>query len=75
MKKINSTHPSIRPRVNTPGTMTQPPPAMAPKPPPTIPTEVDEGQEMYEEPQISQPNPQDYLDFEPGADGPQVGLK
>ena len=71
MKKINSTHPSIRPRVNTPGKIVQPPP-LAPKPPQTIPQE-DEQQEVYEEPSVSESNPEDYLMFEPGKDMPQDG--
>ena len=86
IKRINSTHPTIRPRVNTPGKMPPHLPPIAPKqpaPPPmhkTPPPLVDEQQDVYEEPVMSpsSANPHDYLDFEPGSsnkgeeEGPQV---
>lgn len=68
MKKIQHSHPSIRPRVNTPATMKKPPlppPAEIPGGPPTVPEEEHEG-EVYEEPATDIPaEAEDYLSFEP----------
>ncbi len=80
VKKIQYSHPSIRPRVNTPGGMKKPPP---PPPPgeglPTIPDGATEDNqeegELYEEPPteaaVPEPEVEDYLSFEPahGANG------
>ena len=65
--KINSTHPSVGPKVTTPGPISHPPPTF--KPPPPIP---DEPQELYEVPEIKD-EAEDYLSFEPSqTDEPQV---
>ena len=80
LDKIHSSHPSIRPRMNTPTIGRAPPigpkkpapsPLSAKKPaPPPVPTE----QELYIECEQDKPV-EDYLEFEPGAGGdkPQGG--
>lgn len=69
INKIRRSHPSIRPRINTPGGIKKPPPPVPPVEPPIVPfTEEEEEGELYEEPAPDpQPPPQaeDYLSFEP----------
>lgn len=69
--KIRHAHPSIRPRVNTPGGLKKPPhPAPSKGPAPLLP---EEQEELYEEPTADPPMPtqqvdsqaEDYLSFEP----------
>lgn len=64
INKIQNAHPSIRPRVNTPGSMKKP----APPPPIALPTTTtlpEEGEELYEEPVPDNRLPEDYESFEP----------
>ena len=66
ISKIRHAHPSIRPRVNTPGTGKKPPIAPPPADPP-LPT-TEEGEELYEDPTPdtqAQEEAEEYLDFEP----------
>lgn len=75
VNKIQNAHPSIRPRLNTPGKKppAYPPPAdkshPPPPPPPVAPppgTTIAEGEgEVYEEPPAEAAAAEDYLDFEP----------
>ena len=62
VKKIRHAHPSIRPRVNTPGGIKKPapPPPLDPPSVPSLPEGGEEG-ELYEEAQQAE----DYLSFEP----------
>lgn len=69
INKIRHAHPSIRPRVNTPGTGKKPalpPPVDTPAPP--LPLEEEPEEELYEDPMqdMAPPPPaEDYLSFEP----------
>ena len=60
--KIRHSHPSIRPRVNTPGGLKKPapPPPLEPPSPAVVPEGPEEG-ELYEEAQQAE----EYLSFEP----------
>ena len=66
MQRIQSSHPTIRPRMNTPGKMTHPPKPSA-KPPLPVPVEEEEPQEVYEVPEN---NAENYLQFEPSNKQP-----
>ena len=86
MQRIQSTHPSIRPRVNTPGKLPpRPPPQQVTqkpipspyKPPPPIPVE-EEPQDVYEVPENieQEDDEEDYLPVEPvHAEEPQVNFE
>lgn len=74
ISKIQHAHPSIRPRVNTPGYGGKKPPL----PPPTqvpAPSITEDGEELYEEasaeppPESPQGQGEDYLSFEPAHNG------
>lgn len=67
-KKIQSSHPSIRPRINTPGKINKPvlaPPINNVKPPPPAP--IEEDGEMYEDPTAAEEQASDYLSFYPAS--------
>ena len=72
-KKIQSSHPSIRPRVNTPGKINKP--ILSPPIPATVlskPPPIQEDGELYEDPSAEgSPLASDYLSFYP-ASGEQV---
>lgn len=64
IKKIRHSHPSIRPRVNTPGGIKKPAPPPPLEPPSTVPEEEEEEEgELYVEPQ--QAEVENYLSFKP----------
>ena len=76
IKKIQSSHPSVRPRVNTPGKINKP--VLAPPigeadvsskaPPPPVPEDV----EVYEDPSTEDgPQASDYLSFYPASSVPE----
>ena len=72
VKKIQHSHPSIRPRVNTPGNMKKPPPPPPPgaEPPTILESTAEEEGELYEEPAtdaVPEPVAEDYLSFEPAG--------
>lgn len=68
MQRIQSSHPSVRPRMNTPassgGGVGVPQRTIPSKPPPPIPTEDEEPQDTYEVPEMKE-SPEHYLSFEP----------
>ena len=76
IKKVQHSHPSVRPRVNTPGGLKKP----APPPPVVMPetTMEEEPEELYEEPptesiSVPEPEAEDYLSFEPARSGSGSG--
>ena len=71
INKIQHAHPSIRPRVNTPGYGGKKPPLPPPAQPPAPPVPEEEGEELYDEamsavqPPDTPQDVEDYLSFEP----------
>lgn len=74
INKIQHAHPSIRPRVNTPGSSQKPPPPPPLTVPQLPPTQEEGPEELYEEPVPDSTTPssqqaEDYLSFEPAQHG------